>query len=100
MDDARVPLKVGFAMCAETCSGAGHGLHPIQTAVASSAPGSWIDGLAQADGHSVTFQDLDGTARTFWHHGEIDLVAGEPVAFHPVAGVLSVRGALLNIREL
>jgi hypothetical protein len=35
-----------------------------------------------------------------WHHLDIELAPGEPVGYHPVAGVVSIGGALLNVRVL
>ena len=96
MDDTYVNLEAGLAMCTDACGGAGHQLHPIQKAVVASAPSSWIDGLGFASGGVVEFVGIDGAAKVLWHHRELEL-SGEPVAFHPVAGVLSVRGALLNV---
>lgn len=96
MDDTYVNLEAGLVMCSEVCGGAGHLLHPIQRAVVSSAPSSWVDGLAFSADGVLEFVGLDGTSRRLWHHRELSLV-GEPVAFHPVAGVVSVRGALLNV---
>ncbi|QEO09529.1 hypothetical protein [Protaetiibacter larvae] len=97
MDETRVHPEVGLEMCAEHCTGEGHRLHPIQRAVAASSPSSWVDGFAFPSGHGIAFHGLDGSVRSLWHHVVRDLAEGEPVAFHPVAGVLSVRGALLNV---
>ncbi|AYF98386.1 nuclease [Protaetiibacter intestinalis] len=87
-------------MCGEACSGAGHRVHPIQATVAASAPGKWVDALASADEHVLDLVTLDGTAVRLWHHLPLHLDAGEPVAYHPVAGVVAVRGAALNVRVL
>lgn len=96
MDDTYVNLEAGLVMCSDACAGAGHRLHPIQKAVVSSTPSSWVDGLAFSADGVVEFVGLDGTTKVLWHHRELEL-SGEPVAFHPVAGVISVRGALLNV---
>jgi len=97
MDDTTVNLEAGTSMCADACAGAGHALHPIQRVVASSAPSSWVDGFAYASGGVVEFVAFDGSSQVLWHHRDLGLAPGEPVAFHPVAGVLSARGALLNV---
>jgi hypothetical protein len=96
MDDTYVNLEAGLVMCSDACAGAGHRLHPIQSAVVASTPSSWVDGFASSSDDVVEFVGLDGATKVLWHHLGLGL-AGEPVAFHPVAGVLSVRGALLNV---
>lgn len=96
MDDTYVNLEAGLVMCSDACAGAGHRLHAIQRVVASSAPSSWVDGLAFSTDDVVEFVGIDGSTKVLWHHRGLDL-SGEPVAFHPVAGVLSVRDALLNV---
>ncbi|RMI06931.1 nuclease [Cellulomonas triticagri] len=70
---------------------------PIQAVVATASPSAWRDGLvlAQADAQ-VTVALLDGEVH--------DLVTGatpqpgEPVALHPVAGLLAVGGAWFAAR--
>ncbi len=101
MDETRVQQEAGLAMCAETCSGPGHRVHPIQATVAAAAPSSWRDALVtpSADG-DVVVATLEGATVRLWHHLPLDLVAGEPVAYHPVAGVLAARGAVLSVRAL
>lgn len=98
--NAHINLEAGASMCTAACAGAGHAVHPIQRVVASSTPSSWVDGFAYADGGAgvgiVEFVGLDGSTRVLWHHREVSL-PGEPVAFHPVAGVLSVRGELVSV---
>ena len=97
MDDTTVNLEAGTSMCADGCAGAGHTLHPIQRVVASSTPSSWVDGFVYGAGGVLEFVGFDGAAEVLWHHSDLGLPAGEPVAFHPVAGVLSVRGTLVNV---
>ena len=97
LDDTTVNLEAATSMCTDACAGAGHRLHPIQRMVASSTPSSWVDGFAYGSGGVLEFVGFDGAPVVLWHHHDLGLPAGEPVAFHPVAGVLSVRGALLNV---
>ncbi|WP_167051792.1 hypothetical protein [Salinibacterium sp. ZJ77] len=101
MDDTtRVQQEAGSFMCAEACSGAGHRLHPMQGLVARSAPSRWVDAFASADERVLELTTLDGARVVLWHHLGIELAPGEPVGYHPVAGVVSIGGALLNVRVL
>ena len=101
MDETRVQQEAGLAMCADACAGAGHRIHPIQATVAAAAPSSWRDALAATDADgALTITTLEGATVRLWHHLPLELAEGEPVAYHPVAGVLSARGALLSVRAL
>jgi hypothetical protein len=98
MDDSTtyVPLKESLAMCgAALCASgrAGHSVLPIQERVASASPGAWRDGIvvASANGH-ITFAPFDGELETVWNHDDLDLTAGEPLAWHPVAGLIAAGG--------
>lgn len=101
MDETtRVQQEAGSLMCAASCEGAGHRIHPMQGFVARSTPGRWVDAVAVADERVLELTTLDGERVLLWHHRGLELEPGEPVAYHPVAGVVAVRGALLNIRAL
>ena len=91
-----VPLRETLAMCgASLCASgrAGHSVLPIQDRVASASPSAWRDGtvVATADGH-ITFASLDGELQTVWNHDDLNLASGEPLAWHPVAGLIAVGG--------
>lgn len=101
MDDTtHAQQEAGLTMCAETCTGAGHTVHAMQRLVARSTPSRWVDGLATADERVLEISALDGATVRLWHHLAFEVDAGEPVSYHPVAGVVSVRGSLLNVRVL
>lgn len=63
---------------------------PIQRAMAGATPTAWRDGLVlEAADSAVTVAFLDGsTARLRVAGPAVELVAGEPVAYHPVAEIL------------
>jgi hypothetical protein len=90
------PGELGCAMV-----GPGHDMHPLQRAVASATPSSWVDGFVgevTADGW-VTLWSLDDE-RVFrlWHHEPLAGVAeGEPVALHPTYHVLALGGRWVNV---
>ncbi|WP_315097289.1 nuclease [uncultured Cellulomonas sp.] len=72
---------------------------PIQEAVASASPSAWRDGLvASRDQAVVTVVLLDGSALAVTTSATPD--PGEPVALHPVAGVLAVGGSWYSARDL
>ena len=101
MDEARVQQEAGLAMCADACSGEGHRVLPIQVAVASASPSRWRDALVTTDARGgFAVAPLEGAPVRLWHHLPIELAEGEPVAYHPVAGVLWVRGVLVSVRAL
>ncbi|MEV8359174.1 nuclease [Microbacterium sp. NPDC076895] len=64
---------------------------PIQRAMASANPSAWTDGLVtDASGTEVTIALLTGAPLRLRVVGPaVELVAGEPVAYHPVAELLS-----------
>ncbi len=101
MDDTtHVQQEAGSLMCAAACSGAGHRAHPMQGFVARSTPSRWVDALASADERVLELTTFDGGRIALWHHLPIELAPGEPVSYHPVAGVVAVGGALLNVRVI
>jgi len=65
---------------------------PIQEVVATASPSAWRDGLVVAQGDAqVTVALLDGDLRVLTTRATPQ--PGEPVAVHPVAGLLAVGGA-------
>lgn len=63
---------------------------PIQRAMATANPSAWWDGLViGSSGAEVTVAHLDGSVSRLRVVGPaVELVAGEPVAYHPVAEIL------------
>ena len=75
-------------------------VHPIQRCMAASNPSAWWDGLVtETDGASVTVASLDGATVQLKIVGPaIDIAVGEPVAYHPVAELLSASAILTTAR--
>ncbi|WP_203137710.1 hypothetical protein [Microbacterium sp. JZ31] len=71
---------------------------PVQRAVVSAWPSAWIDALVMCtDASGVVLSTLAGDALAIDVRARVS--AGEPVAFHPVAEVLSVGGELIRARR-
>jgi hypothetical protein len=88
------PGDLGCAM-----SAAGHDLHPMQRVAATATPSSWVDAfVGQVAGGWATLQAADDE-RVFrvWHHEQLSLTAGEPVALHATYHVLAVGRQWLNV---
>ena len=66
-------------------------VHPIQRCMAAANPAAWWDGLVtHVDGAEATIALLNGaTVRVRIVGPAVDIEAGEPVAYHPVAELLS-----------
>lgn len=66
---------------------------PIQRAMASATPTAWRDGLVlEASAADIAVGFLDGSVTRLRMVGPaIELSAGEPVAYHPVAEILDAR---------
>lgn len=64
---------------------------PIQQAMAAANPSGWLDGFVTDESRTeVTIALLQGaTLRLRVVGPAVELVAGEPVAYHPVAELLS-----------
>ena len=75
-------------------------VHPIQRCMAAANPAAWWDGLAtHADGAEATIALLNGAAVRVRIVGPaVDIAAGEPVAYHPVAELLSASAVLTTAR--
>lgn len=99
-----VPLRETFAMCNSSVCASGHAGHsvlPIQERVASASPSAWRDALVgRAVNGSVELVLLDGDTRVVWNHDALGLATGDPVAWHPVAGVISAAGQLRSVSVL
>ena len=99
-----VPLRETFEMChtAVCASGrAGHSVLPIQERVASASPSAWRDALVTSSlNGALELAFFDGETRSLWNHDALGLSAGEPVAWHPVAGLLSAAGQFRSARPL
>lgn len=76
-------------------------VHPIQRCMAASNPSAWWDGLVvDADGATVTVALLTGATVTLRVVGPaFDIAVGEPVAYHPVAELLSASAILTTARS-
>ncbi len=90
------PPKAGEAM-SRTISST---VHPIQRCMAASNPSAWWDGLViDADGATVTVALLTGARVMLRVVGPaVDIAVGEPVAYHPVAELLSASAILTTAR--
>ena len=72
-------------------------LLPIQEVVATASPSAWRDGVvASRDRHSITVVLLDGQTCVLTTQAAPAL--GEPVAVHPVAGVLALGATWYSAR--
>lgn len=99
-----VPLRETFEMChSSVCASgrAGHSVLPIQERVASASPSAWRDAFVTSTiNGAVELAFLDGETRSLWNHDGLGLALGEPVAWHPVAGLLAAAGELRSARPL
>lgn len=88
------PGELGCAMSAP-----GHDLHPLQRVVAAATPSSWVDAfVGEVAGGWVTLHTADGERVVrVWHHQELALTAGEPVALHVTYHVLALGRRWLNV---
>ena len=73
---------------------------PIQQAMAGANPSAWRNGLVlDASGTEVAIAHLDGSVSRLRVVGPaVELVAGEPVAYHPVAEILDARNVATTAR--
>ena len=99
-----VPLEETREMChASACASgrAGHTVLPIQERVASASPSAWRDALVTSTVNGeIEVAFFDGETRGLWNHDALDLAVGEPIAWHPVAGLISADGQLRSIRPI
>lgn len=71
---------------------------PVQRAVASAWPSAWIDALVMcSDATGLLLSTLAGELLAVDTRARV--AVGEPVAFHPVAEVVSVGGELIRARR-
>jgi hypothetical protein len=89
------PPEVGEAMSRTIST-----VLPIQRAMASATPSSWRDALVVHAGTTdVQVAFLDGSiARLRVVGPTVELGAGDPVAYHPVAEILDARGIATTAR--
>jgi hypothetical protein len=72
---------------------------PVQEVVATASPSAWRDGLVRAQHAAlVTVVLLDGEVRRLVTRATPQ--PGEPVAVHPVAGLLAVGGVWYAARPV
>ena len=72
---------------------------PIQRAMAGATPKAWRDGLVlRASGAQIDVAFLDGSVARLSVFEALELAAGEPVAFHPVAEILDARQVATTAR--
>jgi hypothetical protein len=99
-----VPLEETREMChVSVCASgrAGHTVLPIQERVASASPSAWRDAIVTSSAHgTIELVLFDGETRVLWNHDNLGLTTGEPVAWHPVAGVLAAAGQLRSALPL
>lgn len=75
-------------------------VHPIQRCMAASNPSAWWDGLViEDDGSTATVALLNGSTVQLRIVGPaVDIAVGEPVAYHPVAELLSASSIITTAR--
>ena len=75
-------------------------VHSIQRCMAASNPSAWWDGLViDGDGATVTVALLNGAVAQLRVVGPaIDIAVGEPVAYHPIAELLSAAAITTTAR--
>ncbi|MBD8206415.1 nuclease [Microbacterium sp. CFBP 8790] len=75
-------------------------VHPIQRCMAASNPSAWWDGFViDADGTRMTVALLNGATVELRAVGPaVAIEVGEPVAYHPVAELLSASAILTTAR--
>lgn len=85
--------------CAEV--GAGHGLNPVQRAVAAATPSAWVDAVVAGptkDGWTLLHALEDGRELLVWHHEPLsELGTGQPVALHATYHVLAAGAQWRNV---
>ncbi|MCU1413734.1 MAG: nuclease [Microbacteriaceae bacterium] len=100
--DASVQLEGHFGMCADGCSStrAGHRVLVVQEVVAAASPSAFRDAIVVAvdAGRLDLVEIATGSALRLWHHSPVALAVGEPVAYHPVAGLLAAGRVRLSVR--
>ncbi|WP_430645906.1 hypothetical protein [Agromyces sp. GXS1127] len=95
--ESRTGLAMGMRGCVdgEACTSdrPGHGLNAIQDRLSRIVASRWVDAVVTASGADgfVELLDLDGGVHRVWHHGALrgEIAVGDPVALHPVYGVLA-----------
>lgn len=85
-----MPAKVGDQMSTKLDAS----VLPVQQMMALAAPSRWEDGfVVEAFGNSLVVATLEGATKELRVVGRaVELVAGEPVAYHPVAELLHASG--------
>jgi len=75
-------------------------VHPIQRCMAASNPSAWWDGLViDSDGSTAMIALLNGSRVQLRIVGPaVDIAVGEPVAYHPVAELLSASAITTTAR--
>ena len=97
------PVRAASVVCerGEMCvhDTAGYALNPVRLRLALATPSGWFDALVLDTDDAGIHVSLiaDGTTLTFWHHADLTLTAGEPVAVHARYGVLAARGSYVSI---
>jgi hypothetical protein len=72
---------------------------PIQQAMAGATPTAWRDGLVlEASGNDVSVAVLDGSNVRLRLFDAVELDAGAPVAYHPVAEVFDAGVVVTTAR--
>jgi hypothetical protein len=71
---------------------------PIQHAVANASPSAWRDAIVTAIGpQHIELSSLDGQSVFLWSSAPV--LAGEPVAYHPVAELLAAGSIRYRARR-
>jgi hypothetical protein len=100
--NASIQLEGHLGMCADGCSStrAGHDVLAVQEVVAAASPSAYRDAIVTAvdEGRIDLVEFATGSLLRLWHHAPVALTIGEPVAYHPVAGVLATGTLRLSVR--
>jgi len=74
---------------------------PIQRVMADATPLSWLDGLViETSDAQLTVAFLDGSVSRLRLASAAELLPGEPVAYHPVAEILSAGRVAATARAV
>ncbi|NQX14080.1 hypothetical protein HQQ80_20835 [Microbacteriaceae bacterium VKM Ac-2855] len=88
------------AMCVHDRSG--HGLGALQLRLALATPSAWQDALVTEvaeDGWITLTLWVSGATARVWHHADVALEAGTPVALHGRYSVLLAGALKINVAQ-
>jgi hypothetical protein len=95
-------LEGHLGMCADGCPStrAGHGELAVQRVVAAASPSAYRDAIVThaLDGALHIVDIATATETRLWHHSPVTFAVGEPVAYHPVAGIVVAGTTRISVR--